>query len=188
MYHTQAQISIAGETYSGSQSRDNVMSRGFAPTFGERKTVANNILNWSRANYGTENYQHNKWIYLGLGGYYSRYSSGILGIGAGWVEVDGSNETVATDFNTWINGKVTEMGTTPTGQTEKVPYYPVGIVLMNSVGNHTQVVENILMLNNKYRLQYDPDKPADYKPATTSAAASYSSGMHDQNVAAFGWD
>ena len=181
MYHTQAQISIQGDTYSGTQSRDNVMSRGFAPTFGERRTVANNILNWSRSNYGTENYLHNKWIYLGLGGYYSRYNYG-------WKEVEGSNETVATDFNTWINGKVTEMGTTPTGQTEIIPYYPVGIILMNFVENHAQVVENILMLNNKYRLQYDPDKPADYKPATTSAAASYSSGMHDQNVAAFGWD
>lgn len=186
MYHTQAQISIAGEQYNGTQSRDNVMSRGFAPTFGERKTVANNILNWSKSNYGTENYKHDKWIYLGLGGYYSEYSSGIFGFGAGWQEVSGSNETVAEDFNTWINGKVTEMGTSPDGQ--KVPYYPVGIVLMNFAENYPEEVENILLLNNKYRLQFDPDKPADYLPSTTSAAASYSSGMHDSNTAAFGWD
>lgn len=189
MYNTQAQVCIAGETYTGSQDRSNVDGRGFAPTFGERKTVANNILAWSRENYGTDNYAHDKWIYLGLGGYYVQYSNGsFLGIGAGWKASDTGHEDVASNFNEWINGKVTEMGTTPSGQTTVVPYYPVGIVLMNFVVDYASTVENILMLNNKYRLQYDPEKPTDYKPAVASAAASYSSGMTDQNVSAIGWE
>lgn len=190
MYNTQAQVCIAGETYSSTQDRSNVDGRGFAPTFGERKTVANNILSWSKTNYGTENYAHDKWIYLGLGGYYVSYSNGFFGIGAGWYAANNGHSNVASDLNTWIDGKVTEMGTIPEGQSVKVPYYPVGIVLMNFVNDYASTVKNILLLNNAYRLQYDPNKPSDYNPnaKTKSAAASYSSGMHDQNVAAFGWD
>lgn len=170
MYNTQAQVCIAGETYTGSQSRDNVDGRGFAPTFGERKTVANNILTWSQNNYGDTNYAHDKWIYLGLGGYYVQYSSGFLGIGAGWKAATNGHTNVASDLNGWINGKVTEMGTIPSGQTTAVPYYPVGIILMNYVNNYASTVKNILLLNNKYRLQYDSSKPSDYSPNKLSLA------------------
>ena len=45
-----------------------------------------------------------------------------------------------------------------------VPFYPVGIVLMNYVNDYKDTVKNILMLNNKYPLRYDSNKPADYKP------------------------
>lgn len=163
MYNTQAQVCIEGETYTDSRDRSNVDGRGFAPTFGERKNVANNILTWSRNNYGTDNYAHDKWIYLGLGGYYVYYYEGaIFGIGAGWKAKDNGHEGVAEDMNSWINGKVTEMGTTPSGQTTIVPYYPVGIVLMNYVINYEATAKNILTLNNKYRLQYDASKPSDY--------------------------
>ena len=124
----------------------------------ERTNVLNTIVNWSKSNYGTTNYNHDKWIYLGLGGY--QVSSGD-NAGA----VDNSYSTIASTYNTWINGKVTEMGTTPEGQTSVVPYYPVGIVLMNYVNNYASTaVKNILLLNNKYRLQYDPSKPSDYDP------------------------
>lgn len=153
MYHSHAQISLAEAT---TRDRSNVMGRGYAPTYAERETVANNILAWSKANYGTTNYAHDKWIYLGLGGYYSYYNYG-------WREEKGSNATVASQFNPWINGKVTEMkGTTA------APYYPVGVVLMNLVNNYAganQAVQNILMLNNKYTLQYDSSKPVDYTPS-----------------------
>lgn len=193
MYNSQAQVCIAGETYTNSRDRSNVDGRGFAPTFGERKTVANNILSWSKANYGTENYSHDKWIYLGLGGYYVHYArgTGLDYFVEEWRATETGHEDVASDLNTWINGKVTEMGTIPTGQTVKVPYYPVGIVLMNFVNDYASTtVKNILLLNNEYRLQYDPNKPSDYNPnaTTKSAAPSYSSGMNDSDVAAFGWD
>lgn len=171
MYKTHAQVCIAGETYTDSRDRTNVDGRGFAPTFGERKTVANNILNWSKENYEATNYSHDKWIYLGLGGYYMYYDTGIIfGIGAGWKASDTGHEDVAKDLNTWINGKVTEMGTTPSGQTTAVPYYPVGIVLMNYVNDYASTVKNILLLNNKYRLQYDSSKPSDYNPQALSLA------------------
>lgn len=191
MYNTQAQVCISGESYDNSRDRNNVDGRGFAPTFGERRTVANNILTWSKENYGTDNYAHDKWIYLGLGGYYMYYKSdGFLGIGNGWKATDTGHEDVASDMNSWIDGKVTEMGTIPEGQSDKIPYYPVGIVLMNFVNEYNLVAKNILLLNNKYQLQFDPNKPTDYNPnaRTKSAAPSYSSGMNDSNVAAFGWD
>lgn len=156
MYHTQAQISLEAST---TRDRNNVMDRGFAPTYDERKTVANNILEWSKSNYGTDNYKHDKWIYLGLGGYYAQENT-FLGTFVGWEEKKGSNSTVASQFNAWINGKVTEMG----NETTNVPYYPVGIVLMNFTNDYDYTVKNILMLNNKYRLQFDPNKPSNYDP------------------------
>ena len=174
MYNNQAQITSS--TGSGI-SHD----RGYAPSVTERSAVLNGILNWSKSNYGTENYAHDKWIYLGLGGYQVN-----KGDNAG--AVDGSYSTIASTYNTWINGKVTEMGTTPSGQTTAVPYYPVGIVLMNYVNDYVSTVKNILLLNNKYRLQYDSSKPSDYVAPVMTAAASYSSGMQDTGTSAFGWE
>ena len=117
-----------------------------------------------------------------------KYNSGFIGIGAGWKAEDNGHSNVANDLNNWINGKVTEMGTTPSGQTAVVPYYPVGIVLMNFVNNHTTTVKNILTLNNKYRMQFDSSKPSDYVAPVMTAAASYSSGMQDTGTSAFGWE
>ena len=188
MYNNQSQIT------SNADSGISTNNRGYAPTVKERTAVLDKILSWSKENYSKENYGHDMWIYLGLGGYQISDATPT--------EVSNSHKNIiAATYNKWINNKVLEMGTTPIGESVKIPYYPVGIVLMNYTTDtslnlntdtdpiySTDVVKNILMLNNKYRLQYDPDKPADYKPATTSAAASYSSGMHDQNVAAFGWD
>lgn len=151
IYNNQAQITSS----TGSGINHN---RGYAPSITERTNVLNAIVNWSKSNYGTTNYKHDKWIYLGLGGYQ-------VNSGGNAEAVSGSYSTIASTYNTWINGKVTEMGTTPSGQTAVVPYYPVGIVLMNYVNDYASTaVKNILLLNNKYRLQYDPTKPADYNP------------------------
>lgn len=188
MYNTQAQVCIAGETYTGSHDRSNADGRGFAPTFGERKTVANNILTWSRNNYGNTDYAHDKWMYLGLGGYYIEWNNGLFGLGAKWEAASNGHENVASDLNAWINGKVTEMGTIPSGQQTAVPYYPVGIVLMNYVNNYASTAKNILLLNNKYRMQFDSNKPSDYVAPVMTAAASYSSGMQDTGTSAFGWE
>ena len=156
MYNNQAQITSS--TGSGI-SHD----RGYAPSVTERSAVLNGILNWSKSNYNTENYAHDKWVYLGLGGYQ-------VSEGGDAGAVSGSYSTIASTYNTWINGKVTEMGTTPSGQTTAVPYYPVGIVLMNYVNDYASTVKNILLLNNKYRLQYDSSKPSDYNPQALSLA------------------
>lgn len=151
LYNSHAQITSS----TGSAITDH--NRGYVPSINQRTAVLNRILNWSKSNYGTENYKHDKWIYLGLGGYQVE-DGGNAG------SVNGSYSTIASTYNTWINGKVTEMGITPQGQTSVIPYYPVGIVLMNYVNDYVSTVKNILQLNSKYRLQYDPDKPANYNP------------------------
>ena len=169
MYRSHSQICFNEETYSytdpADSERDNVDNRGFLPTLGERNTVVNNILNWSKDNYGKENYAHDKWIYLGLGGYhFYRAKKGLFLTYYEFENDDSSYDDVAEYYNTWIDGKVKEMGTTPTGQTNPIPYYPVGIVLMNYVNNYSSTAKNILLLNNKYQLQYDPNKSPDYNP------------------------
>lgn len=170
IYNNQAQI-----TSSRIENNVNVgyttSSRGYAPSVAERTAVLDKIVTWSKSNYGTDNYQHDKWIYLGLGGYQSSANDAAT--------VSGSYATIENIYNPWINAKVAEMGTTVNDV--KIPFYPVGIVLMNNKkgSNYTTgsgdtavdlgygfstVVKNILLLNNKYRLQYDPSKPADYNP------------------------
>lgn len=148
MYDSQAQITSS----TGTGISHN---RGYAPSVDERTKVLNTILDWSKSNYGTDNYAHDAWIYLGLGGYQVA-SGGNAG------SVTGSYSTIASTYNTWISNRVSEMGTTPDGASQAVPYYPVGIVLMNYVNDYTSTVKDILTLNNKYRLQYDPSKPTDY--------------------------
>ena len=70
-------------------------------------------------------------------------------------------------------------------------YYPVGIVLMNHATDYSAVLNNILMLNNKYRKAYDPNRsPVDGSfvgTTTQSAAPGYSSGMTDNGTNAIGW-
>ena len=133
-------------------------NRGYVPSVTERDAVLNKILGYSLANTKAgDNRQHNKWLYLGLGGGYVS-DGGNTGI------TSGSYKTIATKYNTWIDGKVKEMGTTPAGATEVVPYYPVGIVMMNHVESHASTVKDILLMNQKYRMQYDASKPTDYTP------------------------
>ena len=108
-------------------------------------------------------------------------------------------DTIENRYAPMIYDRIDQMGK------NNVPYYPVGIILMNHKhdGNYTitngttttdlnynfsDVCKKVLMLNNKYPLQFDPNKPTDYKPVINSAAASYSSGMNDQGVSAFGWE
>jgi len=170
MYATYAQATTGSESGTGSTDSD----RGYMPTFAERKEKAQNILKWSQENYNNrENYSHNSWIYLGLGGY-------IPGRPDNYTNVSAS-------LNSWINGKVEEMETNQA-------YYPVGIVLMNEAINYANVVKNILQMNNKYRKAYDPNRSPvtgdyinDSANSVQSAAPGYSSGMKDNQTDAIGW-
>lgn len=162
--------------------------RGYEPTLTERQTKCGNLLNWSQTNYSTGNFQHNAWIYMGLGGYV--FEKGILGIG------DTENYAAVNNrLISWLNGKLDEMETNEA-------YYPVGIVFMNGVVNRqqdttvdiTQTVKDILLLNNRYRKAYDPDRsPVDGAyisggaSAVSSAAPGYSSGMTDNHTNAIVW-
>ena len=176
-YGTHAQVSATGNGL-GYGSSD----RGYAPSLPERETKAGNILKWSKSNYSdVANYAHDTWLYIGLGGY--QVNEG------GDRAITGSYNTVASTLNGWINTQVTNMDTDG--------YYPVGIVLMNFVTNtsYSAVMNNILQLNNKYRMAYDPDRsPIDGSQITgsgsnnvQSAAPGYSSGMTDNKTNAIHW-
>lgn len=156
---SQAQITGSTQTYSNG-------SRGYYPSFTERKTVVNAILDWSKENYtNKDGYAHNSWIYLGLGG-----NTGSSATSTG--DKDTSDE-VLDELNPIIEDRIDAMGTS-------TPYYPIGIVYLNytepnaytkKVNNQdetvssAETVKKILMLNNRYRLQFDPTKPENYNDA-----------------------
>lgn len=160
-YTSQCQIQYEQhgfQEYYGSQGNDN-SSRGYLPTAKQRLDQLNAIMSWSQNNYADkDNYTTTNWIYLGLGGYKGAYAS----LNADRAHaVSGSYTEIASTYNNWIYGKITNMSGTPTGN--QTNYYPVGIVLMNFVTNSTYgtpVVNNILQLNNKYQKAYDKNKPA----------------------------
>ncbi len=125
----------------------NTSTRGYAPSFSERQERAGNILAWSQDNYkkrGEGKKVHDTWMYLGLGGYQAKKNTDVA--------ITGSYNNVANILNGWIDGKVSGMATGG--------YYPVGIVLMNFLteSEHSEVANDILQLNNKYRLDYDADR------------------------------
>lgn len=177
MYGTHAQATINSTSESGQNNDD----RGYMPSFLDRENKAQNILTWSKNNYNNrDNYSHDNWIYLGLGGYIPG-SGGLFGS-------DDDCSTVASVLNNWIDSKVKAM------ETEK-SYYPVGIVLMNYANDYSHVVSEILMMNNKYRKAYDPNRSpvnGSYINGTgnnnvQSAAPGYSSGLKDNQTDAIGW-
>ena len=155
MYTSHAQISTSGT------SAVNCGDRGYSHPLTQRDALVESIWNWSKSNYGTTNYKHDKWIYLGLGGYIMNSSSDK---GSGY-------NTVEQRYAPKVYDRIDAMGK------DNVPFYPMGIILMNNKmgSNYTNnnadlgygfsdVCKMILMLNNKYRLQYDPTKPEDYNP------------------------
>lgn len=187
LYATYAQI-----TYDGSGNRDN--SRGYQPSLDEREQKCTNLLNWSQSNYAlgiSVGFQHDSWLFMGLGGYVFEHSDWDI---TGAFDNENYND-VNNQLIPWLNGKLTTME-------NDGAYYPVGIVFMNHTVsqprgtnvNITQTVEDILMLNNRYRKAYDPDRsPVDGEPvgddggAVRSAAPGYSSGMVDNRENAIVW-
>ena len=132
--------------------------RGYSYPLTSRDNLVKSFWDWSKDNNGTT---HDKWIYLGLGGYLSTRSDG-----------DGSGyNTIENRYGPIVYNRIDEMGK------NGVPFYPMGIILMNNIMGSTykdgttdlkygfaDVCSKILMLNNQYTLQYDPNKPADYDP------------------------
>lgn len=171
MYGTHAQATVEGNS---GETND----RGYMPTFGEREAMVQNILNWSSRNYADiDNYAHNAWMYIGLGGY----------VPASWALDRDDYSIVSRTLNPWIDNIVTNMDNSSI-------YYPVGIVLMNHATNYGTVVNSILQLNNKYRKAYDPNRSPvdgsdidDNGTGVQSVAPGYSSGMVDNHTNAIGW-
>lgn len=181
MYSSQAQTMATLDATSGFTDDD----RGYCPTLAERMEKSQNILNFSKENFGKTNYEHAHWMYHGLGGYSIDKGSG---------DHLNNQKDVARDLNRWIDSKMKLMSAKPTG--EQTPYYPVGLVLMNYVTDATYgvpVVKGILSHNNKFRKAYDPNKdPLDpsnngSSSDVNSAAPGYNSGMKDNGTDAIGW-
>ena len=172
--NSQAQISSStGVGIDG--TRD---GRGYYPAMAERTQVVNNILDWSKNNYTKSDYDHNEWIFLGLGG--SQRSSATAS--------DANHSTIASTYSKLISDRIKNMAAKPTG--DQTNFYPVGIVFQNfCTGTSKGAVNDILQLNNKYRKAYDPNYVAPISnPEVKSAAPGYSSGMTDNNTNAFSWD
>lgn len=181
MYSSQAQTMATLDATSGFTDDD----RGYCPTLAERIEKSQNILNFSKENFGKTNYEHAYWMYHGLGGY---------SIDEGTGDHLNNQKDVALDLNRWIDDKIKLMAAKPTG--DQTRYYPVGLVLMNYVTGETygkSVLLDILSLNNKFRKAYDPNKdPLDPSnngstSDVNSAAPGYNSGMKDNGTNAIGW-
>lgn len=185
MFSSQAQT-MAKLDIDGNNGYDSY-NRGYCPTLLERQTKSQKILDYSLLNHGTTGYEHAHWMYHGLGGYslYKYWGNDK--------SADNQKE-VAKKLNPWIDGKIKNMSANPSqGQTR---YYPVGLVLMNYVTDETYgmpVMLDILLLNNKFRKAYDPNKdPLDpsnngSSSDVNSAAPGYNSGMKDNGTDAIGW-
>ena len=162
MYTSHAQISTTGT------SSVNCGDRGYSHPLTNRDALVTSFWDWSKNNTGLPNYSHDKWIYLGLGGYILTSSSGS---GTGY-------NTIENRYASMIYNRIDEMGS------NNIPFYPLGIILMNnkhgsdytdSNDNNLKysfddVCKEVLMLNNKYRMQYDSSKPSDYNPQALSLA------------------
>ena len=160
MYTSHAQISTTGT------SSVNCGDRGYSHPLTNRDALVTSFWDWSKNNTGLPNYSHDKWIYLGLGGYIMTSSSDK---GSGY-------DTIENRYASMIYNRIDEMGS------NNIPFYPLGIILMNNKhgGDYTDsngndlkysfddVCKQVLMLNNKYRMQYDSSKPSDYDPNALS--------------------
>lgn len=184
MYSSQAQTMATLDAESGFTDK----GRGYCPTLAERMEKSQNILNFSKENFGKTNYEHVHWLYHGLGGYSIERHYLIPN------EHLNNQKEVAKELNLWIDSKMKLMAAKPTG--DQTPYYPVGLVLMNYVTDATYgvpVVKGILSHNNKFRKAYDPNKdplgPSNNGSSSdvNSAAPGYNSGMKDKGTDAIGW-
>jgi len=160
LYATQSQITSSGNSGIAASNTD----RGYAPTLTERQTVAQKILDYSKSNYqpSKDDYDHNQWLYLGLGGY--------TGSMTGWLtprftaDSDGY-ENVTSSMDTWMQGVLDNMAT------EK-NFFPVGIVLMNDICGTTgkALAKEIIQLNTKYEMAKKTDSSATSEAKTVKAS------------------
>lgn len=176
-------------TITDDNNGEDMGDRGYGPSLDERQTKCENLFNWSQNNYSEGEFNHNAWMFTGLGGYVFEHKSWDI---AG--TLDNENYTAVNNkLVAWLNGRLRDMEVNDA-------YYPVGIVFMNDALNHrsgndvdvSTTIEDILLLNNRYRKAYDPNRsPADGEyiegEGTKSIAPGYSSGMVDNRTDAIKW-
>ena len=152
------------------------------PTYAQRQTALRGMMEHSREI--TANSGHNIWFYFNAGGTQTTSQTSTTTSGTSF----------ALKMNSWLldliklkaNGGTDTDGVLGTaGACIESDPSPLGIVMFNQCTNATyhgpEIIREIIEMNNKFKLQRA-------NQTTKSAAPSYSSGMNDSNVAAFGWD
>lgn len=152
------------------------------PTYAQRQTALRGMMEHSREI--TANSGHNIWFYFNAGGTQTTSQTSTTTSGTSF----------ALKMNSWLldliklkaNGGTDTDGVLGTaGAYIESDPSPLGIVMFNQCTNATyhgpEIIREIIEMNNKFKLQRA-------NQTTKSAAPSYSSGMNDSNVAAFGWD
>lgn len=156
------------------------------PSYEQRKEALKSMILHSREL--SESSKHNVWFYFNAGGTEAPNETD---------DTDAADaRTFAENMNAWLleviklkaNGGTDTNGYLgTTGAYVESDPSSLGIVMFNQcTGDNTtyhgtDIIKEIIEMNNKFKLQRA-------NQTTKSAAPSYSSGMNDSNVAAFGWD
>ena len=140
-YYYQAQ-----RTYSSSQ----VVNDDY-PTYDDRKNAISLIIRQSDDIYGAEDYRHNGWYQMGIGG----YKKNITG--------SEDHSGLASELNTHLLGEINKKLSNNEGYTAS----PVGVVLMNncagqtgktnSDGKETGLINAIIRMNDEFTLSRAED-------------------------------
>lgn len=149
------------------------------PTYLARKSTLNAMMARSKELYDKSD--HNIWFYFNCGGIQASDQTSDTETNSGQAFASEMNTWLLSVINKKMNGEIDASGNIISASDPS----PLGIVMFNQCTNQTykgpDIIRAIIEMNNKFVLKHGATQ-------TTSAAASYSSGMHDQNVAAFGWD
>lgn len=156
------------------------------PSYEQRKEALKSMILHSREL--SESSKHNVWFYFNAGGTEAPNET---------EDTDAADaRTFAENMNAWLLEVIklkANGGTDTNGYLGTAGAYvesdpsSLGIVMFNQcTGDNTtyhgtDIIKEIIEMNNKFKLQRA-------NQTTKSAAPSYSSGMNDSNVAAFGWD
>lgn len=156
------------------------------PSYEQRKEALKSMILHSREL--SESSNHNVWFYFNAGGTEAPNEKD---------DTDAADaRTFAENMNAWLleviklkaNGGTDTNGYLGTaGASVESDPSSLGIVMFNQcTGDNAtyhgaDIIKEIIEMNNKFKLQRA-------NQTTKSAAPSYSSGMNDSNVAAFGWD
>lgn len=165
------------------QDEDATVKDNLTPTYEDRKEALNSMMVSSRAIH--DRASHNVFFYFNCGGTLVSPQQDETSL-----ETTTTSPTAfAAEMNPWLlsviqkkmNGEVDNDGNVISASDPS----PLGIVMFNQCTNQTyrgpEIIRAIIEMNNKFVLKHGSAK-------TKSPAPSYSSGMKDSDVAAFGWD
>lgn len=171
---------------SANRTQVNSGTNSTIPTYAQRQEALRGMVTHSKEIAASET--HNVWFYFNAGGTEAPNQE---------EDTDASDaQNFAKTMNPWLlrvirlkanGGTDTEGDLGTKGAYIESDPSSLGIVMFNQcTGDNAtyhgaDIINEIIEMNNKFKLQRANQTPK-------SAAASYSSGMNDSNVAAFGWD